>query len=225
MLNPLNSQLDHLVIAAATLEQGVAWCEATLGASPGPGGQHVLMSTHNRLMKIESAGFPGVYLEIIAIDPDAPAPGRVRWFGLDDPELQARIALQPQLVHGVARTDHLDLLRVGLVKAGEQPGVPVAARRETPQGLLSWQILVRDDGVLPCGGALPTLIQWQGLHPTARMAASPVALQRLVLRGLPSKAQSALQLQGVDFDDSPGPALTATLDTPRGPITLSSPAP
>lgn len=225
MLNPPNSQLDHLVIAAATLEQGVAWCEATLGAAPGPGGQHVLMSTHNQLLKIESAGFPGAYLEIIAIDPAAPAPGRLRWFGLDDAALQARIAQQPQLVHWVARTDQLNLSQRALQKAGQQPGVPVSAQRETPHGLLSWQILVRDDGGLPCGGALPTLIQWQGLHPTARMAESPVALQRLVLRGVPAQAQAALQLRGVDFDDTPGPALTATFDTPRGPITLSSPAP
>jgi hypothetical protein len=218
----MSSQVDHLVIAAATLEQGVAWCEATLGVAPGPGGQHVLMSTHNRLMKIESSAFPGAYLEIIAIDPAAPPPGRARWFGLDDPALRARIAQQPQLVHGVARTENLDMLRWGLENAGQQPGLPIAAQRETPQGLLSWQILVRDDGVLPCGGALPTLIQWQGTHPTARMAASPVALQRLTLRGVPAQARAVLALRGVDFSADAGPALTAEFDTPRGPITLHS---
>lgn len=222
MDSALSTQVDHLVIAAATLEQGVAWCEATLGVQPGPGGQHVLMSTHNRLMKIESAGFPGAYLEIIAIDPAAPPPGRARWFGLDDPALQARIAQQPQLVHMVARTENLDMLRWGLVNAGQQPGLPVAAQRETPQGLLSWQILVRDDGVLPCGGALPTLIQWQGVHPAARMAVSPIALKRLTLRGVPGQAQAVLALRGVDFGAEPGPALIAELDTPSGPVTLHS---
>ncbi len=73
---PAAAELDHLVITAATLEQGVAWCEATLGATPGPGGQHALFGTHNRLMKVEGEGHAGVYLEIIAIDPQAPAPGR-----------------------------------------------------------------------------------------------------------------------------------------------------
>jgi hypothetical protein len=221
----MSSQVDHLVIAAATLAQGVAWCEATLGLAPGPGGQHVLMGTHNRLMKIESGAFPGAYLEIIAVDPAAPPPGRVRWFGLDDPALQARVAQQPQLVHVVARTDNLDMLRWGLVNAGQQPGLPIAAQRDTPQGLLSWQILVRDDGVLPCGGALPTLIQWQGMHPTARMAASPVSLKRLSLRGVPTQAQAVLALRGVDFSADAGPALTAEFDTPRGPLTLHSEAP
>jgi hypothetical protein len=67
--------VDHLVVAAATLEQGVAWCEATLGVTPGPGGRHALMGTHNRLLNLGSAAFPHSYLEIIAIDPEAPAPG------------------------------------------------------------------------------------------------------------------------------------------------------
>lgn len=221
----MSSQVDHLVIAAATLEQGVAWCEATLGVAPGPGGQHVLMSTHNRLLKIASAAFHGAYLEIIATDPAAPPPGRARWFGLDDPALQARIAQQPQLVHLVARTENLDMLRWGLVNAGQQPGLPIATQRDTPQGLLSWQILVRDDGALPCGGALPTLIQWSGTHPASRMAASPVALKRLTLRGVPAQAQAVLALRGVDFDAGPGPALSAELDTPLGPVTLHSDTP
>jgi hypothetical protein len=54
----LSVQLDHLVIAAATLEEGVAWCEATLGVTPGPGGKHPLMGTHNRLLSIATAVFP-----------------------------------------------------------------------------------------------------------------------------------------------------------------------
>jgi hypothetical protein len=218
----MSSRVDHIVIAAATLEQGAAWCEATLGLAPGPGGQHVLMSTHNRLLKSASDAFPGVYLEIIAVDPAAPPPGRVRWFGLDDPALRARIAQQPQLVHVVARTENLDMQRWGLVNAGQQPGLPIAAQRETPNGLLSWQILVREDGALPCGGALPTLIQWHGVHPADRMAASPVALKRLTLRGVPAQAQAVLALRGAVFDSGEGPALSAELDTPRGPITLHS---
>jgi hypothetical protein len=43
---------------AASLPEGVAWCEATLGVTPGPGGEHPLMGTHNRLLRIATAGFP-----------------------------------------------------------------------------------------------------------------------------------------------------------------------
>ena len=36
----MHARLDHLVIAAASLTEGVAWCEATLGVVAGPGGSH-----------------------------------------------------------------------------------------------------------------------------------------------------------------------------------------
>ena len=63
------ARIDHLVIAARTLDEGVRWCEATLGVAPGPGGTHPLMGTHNRLLSIASDEFAQAYLEIIAIDP------------------------------------------------------------------------------------------------------------------------------------------------------------
>ena len=54
--------IDHLVVAAASLVQGVDWCEATLGVTPGPGGTHVQFGTHNRLLKIATPAFPLAYL-------------------------------------------------------------------------------------------------------------------------------------------------------------------
>jgi hypothetical protein len=217
--------LDHLIIAAANLAQGVAWCEATLGVTPGPGGRHPLMGTHNRLLKIATQAFPGAYLEIIAIDPDAPAPGRVRWFGLDEPALQAQLQQGPQLIHLVARSTMLDMHRWGLITVGHKPGDPVAASRETPAGTLSWEILVRDDGRLDCGGALPTLIQWKGPHPADAMPDSGVTLQALALHGVPERARQVLRLAGVQVLATPGPALTATFATPTGNLTLSSSTP
>ena len=215
--------IDHLVIAAASLAQGVAWCEATLGVTPLPGGQHPLMGTHNRLLKIATPLFPDAYLEIIAIDPAAPPPGRARWFGLGDAALQASLAKHgPRLIHAVARSTVLHVHRRGLIAAGYQPGEPVSASRETPVGLLSWQILLRDDGALACGGALPTLIQWQGAHPAARMPESGVTLAALTLRGLPPAACEVLHLRDVALLPAGIPALTATLNTARGSVTLTS---
>jgi hypothetical protein len=214
--------VDHLVVAASTLDAGVAWCEATLGVTPGPGGQHPLMGTHNRLLKIAGPAFPDSYLEIIAIDPDAVPPGRARWFGLDDAALQARIAGAPQLIHFVARSSMLDMHRWGLITVGCKPGDPVAASRETAQGTLSWQILVRSDGGLDASGALPTLIQWQGTHPTQHMADSGVVLQSLALHGLPARAKDVLRLRGVTVEPGPGPALVARLSTPRGDVMLQA---
>jgi hypothetical protein len=108
---PLASQVDHLVVVAATLEQGVQWCERVLGITPGPGGEHALMGTHNRLFSVASPAFPRAYFEIIAINPAKPSP-RVsparRWFDLDDKELQLHLAnTGPQLAHFVASTDRV----------------------------------------------------------------------------------------------------------------------
>ena len=83
--------LDHLVLATQNLAQGSTWLEDHLGVTLSAGGSHAAMGTHNRLLKLGSA----LYLELIAIDPLACAPSRPRWFALDTPQLQARIAERP----------------------------------------------------------------------------------------------------------------------------------
>lgn len=223
--------IDHLVVAAASLAQGVAWCESTLGITPGPGGKHPLMGTHNRLFSISTAAHDKAYFEIIAIDPDAPPPGRARWFGLDNPALQASLFGAPRLIHMVARSTMIDMHRWGLITVGQKPGDPISASRDTAAGTLSWQILVRDDGGLDNGGALPGLIQWAGAHPTDAMPESGVTLRSLQLSGVPQRARDVLRLRGVQYGDAaaapaplpaPLPELRAVLGTPRGDITLSS---
>jgi hypothetical protein len=211
-------RLDHLVVAARTLDEGVAWCEATLGVVPGVGGVHASMGTHNRLFSIASGGFERAYFEIIAIDPAAPPPGRARWFGLDDVDL----AHGPRLVNFVARTPSLDAALTALRDAGTDAGRALAASRATPSGLLQWRIAVRDDGRVLYGGALPTLIEWDSTHPADAMPASGVRVQALTLRGLPRAIASALDIASLTLAEDPGPAITATLLTPRGPIHLSS---
>jgi len=217
----MTADVDHLVVAAASLEQGVAWCEALFGLAPSAGGKHPLMGTHNRVFAIGSSCFAGTYLEIVVIDPAAKPPGRKRWFGLDEPALQARVAQEPRLVHMVARTAVLDRLRNDLAVLGIDAGRPLAASRETPQGRLQWQILVRDDGKLLHGGALPTLIQWQGPHPTETLPDSGVELRALQLAGVPAAARQVLALRHVIHADV-GPALRALLNTPKGEVVLET---
>ncbi|WP_418317557.1 VOC family protein [Piscinibacter sakaiensis] len=221
--------IDHLVIVAQSLEQGVQWCGDTLGVSPGPGGRHTLMATHNRLLKIAGPGWPDAYLEIIAVDPDAdgpPAAGRARWFGIDEPVLQQAVEREPRLVHFVAQSGDLPRAVAALAALGEDVGQPVAASRPTPAGELRWQITVRDDGLPQHRGALPALIGWQGRHPAAAMPDAEVRLLALRVRSARRKVLSrALQAIGLDSVELPAdpaekPPLEAVLQTPRGIVTL-----
>lgn len=226
---PLTSQVDHLVVVAASLDQGVKWCERVLGITPGPGGEHGLMGTHNRLFTVASSAFPRAYFEIIAINSGAKSP-RVaparRWFDLDDHELQLRLAKTgPQLAHFVASTPRVSAAVRALSSLGLDRGEVLEASRMTPQGLLRWKITVREDGQRLFYGALPTLIQWGDVHPVDGMAPSGVTLQSLhashprpdALRG----GYEAIGLAGVGLAEGP-PNLIATLQTPRGLVTLES---
>src|SRR5262244_3782812 len=99
----MRCELDHLVIACKDLEQGAAWVAQRTGVAPTGGGKHPLMGTHNRLLKIGARA----YLEVLAIDPEAPPPSRPRWFDLDAPEMQARIGESPALITWAVRTDRI----------------------------------------------------------------------------------------------------------------------
>ena len=226
---PLASRIDHLVIAAASLTDGVQWCEKTLGITPGPGGEHPLMGTHNRLFSIASPAFPLAYLEIIAIHSGAPSARSAwarRWFDLDDVELQAHLTkFGPRLVHFVASTARADAGVRALARLGLDRGEVLPASRPTPQGLLSWKITVREDGQRLFYGALPTLIEWGAVHPAHNMSDSGVVLQSLAARHPRAEAlRAAYAAIGLtDVEVTPGsPNLTAVLQTPLGLITLES---
>ncbi|MBZ4690358.1 MAG: hypothetical protein JG765_1609 [Cereibacter sp.] len=154
-------RLDHLAVAAETLEEGVAAVEAALGVTLAGGGQHGHMGTHNRLL-----GLGDLYLEVIAVDPAAPAPAWPRWFDLDS------FSGPPRLANWVARCDDLDA-EIAASPAGV--GAPVALSR----GDLRWRMAVPANGRLPFGGGFPALIRWDGPHPADRLPDSGLRLTRL----------------------------------------------
>ena len=113
---------------------------------------------------------------------------------------------------------------------GHAAGMPQAASRQTPRGLLAWQIGLRPDGQRLLQGLLPTLIEWGEQHPEASLADKGIALQQLQLLHPDAPAmQSALQALGLDGNPAlqvmhaPSPALVAHLHTPQGPVQLRSP--
>jgi hypothetical protein len=155
----IQSGLDHIVVIAASLEEGAQWCIDQLGVTPGSGGQHVRMGTHNRLLKLN----PDIYLEIIAIDPEGQSPAMPRWFGMDSVPGRLLMAKGPRLAGFVINTSDID----ACVEA-----VPELGRVQSMQrGSLEWRITIPEDGSLGLDGALPTVIQWpEGVHPTSAMA-------------------------------------------------------
>jgi Glyoxalase-like domain len=202
--------LDHLVVAAATLPQGVAHVERLLGVDMSPGGQHLFMGTHNAVLRLGR----DCYLEVIAIDPSLPAPPRPRWFGLDDPELQAGLAKSPRLIHWVARTDDIVTAQA---MAPDILGPVVAASR----GTLNWKITIPDDGALPEGGAFPTLIEWaSGDHITRKMVDRGCALVELTVVHLEAdKFRDGLALPAkpvVRFEQGKTTEFSATIMTTCG---------
>jgi hypothetical protein len=211
----IRATFDHLVVAAATLEQGEDHLESLLGVRPQRGGKHVAMGTHNSLLKLGERSF----LEVIAIDPDATAPARPRWFALDNVALRARLDDSPRLIHWVARTDDIDAARRACpIDPGD---VHVMTR-----GALAWRITIPAGGHLPGAGILPTLIQWSDQrHPTDTMPESGIRLAALAGAhpepGAMHAALAALSLgETIKVTFAVTPRLGAMLRTPRGPVTL-----
>jgi hypothetical protein len=222
----MSARVDHLVVAAASLEQGAAWCEATLGVVPAAGGEHPLMGTHNRLLRIATVDYPRAYFEIIAIQPGRTPQRAHRWFDLDDEAVRDALARSgPRLLHFVANVPDVRAAVAAWQAQGLERGEVVRASRMTPRGALEWQITVRDDGQRLLQGTLPTLIQWDGPHPAAGLPESGVTLHALcAYRPEPAPlaaAYEAIALRGVTV--KAGPAnLCAVLETPRGRVTLAS---
>lgn len=157
-------KLDHLAVAAESLEAGRDWFEEHLGLRLQPGGSHPHFGTHNLLLGLED----GLYLEVIAIDPGAEAPAHPRWFDLD------RFGGAPRLSNWICQVDDL----ADIVARYPEAGHPVALSR----GDLRWQMAVPEDGVLPYDNLFPALIEWEGdAHPSTRLTPSGARLQRLVV--------------------------------------------
>ena len=95
---------------------------------------------------------------VIAIDPEAPPPGRPRWFDLDSPSMQERLSRGVALVTWVVRTD--DIEAAVRATAGGKPDILALSR-----GAYRWRIGVPPSGALAQGGCSPTVIQWATAHP------------------------------------------------------------
>ncbi len=167
----MNNKIDHFAIGCSSLAAGVASLKNSLGVEVPQGSKHDMMSTHNCVMQSGNESF----LELIAVDPDAPAPGRSRWFTLDDPKTTTRLAERPRALCWVVNTDNLDeVVNASPVDLGE---IVTFVR-----GDRSWRLTVPADGHLPENALLPAFIEWSpGPHPSSGQQDLGVILKRVIL--------------------------------------------
>lgn len=197
-------RLDHIAIAAETLEEGTAWVEEKLGVALMPGGQHARYGTHNRLLGLAD----GLYLEVIAVDPEGQSEGP-RWFDLD------RFSGPPRLANWICEADDFD---AALAHGMER--VPMA------RGDLRWDMGVPPDGSLPLGGAFPTVLRWHTeTPPAARLPVSGCTLRMLTITHPDAEAISSGLPEGfsdqrVQFEQGGAFRLSAEFVTPSGTVTL-----
>lgn len=199
-------QLDHLVVAGETLAEAVGHVEAALGMSMQPGGKHVRYGTHNALLGLGE----GLYLEAIAIDPEATPQSMPRWFGLD------HFSGKPRLITWAARVPNLP--------AALQQN-PIAGNSvEMQRGDLRWCMAVASDGRLPLGGAFPSLLEWQTKPiPGDALLPSGCQLTHLVVHSpvAPSMFPKVAAKPAIHFETASNVALQATFQTPFGERTLT----
>lgn len=205
----LKSAIDHLVITASSRESGVAFIAGALGVTPSLGGEHPRMGTHNALLRLGDA----LYLEIISINPSAPAPATPRWFALDrlspsEPPRFSTWVVRTTDINAVVQRSPLNLGRIETMT----------------RDALRWQITVPPDGTMPLDGMAPSLIQWSTPeHPAETLP--DVGCSLLAIEIQHSQARLLETYLGeVGFDgpltislpSSGRPSLRARIRTPKG---------
>jgi hypothetical protein len=143
-------ELDHLIVGARNLDEGIAYLEKLSGYRAAYGGSHPGRGTRNALLKLGHDS----YLEILAPDPEQPT---LVWHK-ELPTLD-----EPRLVGWAERVNDIDSLAAHLRKRGVEVIGPTPGSRTRPNGdTLRWTLLLRFDDR---GGILPFYIAWDPTSP------------------------------------------------------------
>ncbi len=206
------STLDHLIYAAPDLDAAVAHLEEATGARAYPGGRHPDWGTRNAIFPLG----PATYLEVMGPDPERTPGTPPRLFDLATRSV-------PRLVAWAAKGNDLDALTARARAVGIDLGDARPGQRLRPDGTaITWTLT--DPRMPRADGVIPFFIEWSnGAHPGT---AGPAALQLLDFHAEhpdPDRILAQLRALGVDLGVRWGPvsALSATLQTPRGIMTLT----
>ncbi|TRD16682.1 VOC family protein [Palleronia caenipelagi] len=197
-------EIDHLVVVAETLEAGVHAVEEALGVTPHQGGHHPYMGTHNRVLSLG----PSAYLEILAIDPNAPKPDRPRWFDLDN------FQGPPQLRYWAVRAQDM-------TRAMAEAPLGMGHVAHLTRGSLSWDMALTTTGEMPYDGAIPALLHWHGVKASDLMPDTGFTLQRLLVEhpeidDVRATWPRLTQIHNLEFHKAAAPHLRAEIATEAG---------
>lgn len=189
----MTTKLDHIIIGCLDLNADQAAVAMKLGMPPAARGKHDMMGTHNALWNMGD-----YYIELVAIDPGAPDPGRPRWFGLGDPGVQAHLADGPRLINWAVSTDDAGTL------AAKAP-VELGPVESFSRADLRWKVAVPEDGLPGKDGAFPLTIQWtEGMHPAQRLP------------------DMGFRCEGLSISHPDAAEITAALGAVSGPVEIAA---
>ena len=210
-------KLDHLTVIAPSLAEGVLHVRNCLDLDVPFGQRHAYMGTYNHLLQLGDT----VYLEIVALDPEADAPDRPRWFGLDDQNKVRCDWDEGRRLRGwVARTDTIDAIIAGRGDIfGEKVPLPTVNS--------SFDFAIPNDGSLPLDGAAPSVIDRRGKSRAMATIVDLGARLRSFTLEHPDPAAVEALYRALTVDRPPdirrGSKLRyrAQIETPAGPRELS----
>ena len=165
------------------------------------------MGTHNLLLRLGD----DIFLEVIAVNPDAEKPDRPLWFGLDSVTEKTPATLKSWVVRTTEIKEKCN-------DSSEFLGDIEPMRR----GDLHWLMTIPGSEVLPLHQGAPMLIQWEATsHPASTLADQGLSLLELQIHSPDSNRIKTLirsiDLKGnVKVVDSRDPKIIAWIDTPDG---------
>ncbi len=214
-LTPL-ATLDHLVVAAATLADGIEYFAEISGVAPQPGGKHVAMGTHNALVRSvaerpTSRSSRSIPTERSRHDPAGST-------STTSPCRRSSPSGRASSIGSRARN--------AIERAAAACAVPLGTVHSMARGAYRWRMTIPDDGKLPAKGIVPTLIEWDvPEHPAESLPKSNVSIAGLAAAHPdPAAIRAALATLGLEgalpvtYDRDA--RLAAMLRTPRGIVTL-----
>ena len=201
--------VDHLLLGAADLDQGLTLVREKTGLNPVIGGSHPGVGTRNALLPLGNRQ----YLEIIAPDPAQQA----FTYQTDLRELQ-----EPRLITWAAATRDISATARDARDAGLEVIGPRDGSRRKPDGeVLHWKTLgIKNNCTISGVAPIPFFIQWgEGVQHPSQDGAASCRLESLEFVHPESRqVANVLRKLGIEAKVKPGQEarLTATLSTPKG---------